>query len=221
MSGGPPKGIVSSIAQQRFMIRRIQKPIAQVSSSAEKCGLTFAAGRRLATASDCCRNSLQMNYFLLSLALLAVVSVHPTTAAHPECRWACDDPICPADCVPVCEAPNCTVQCTSPAQCLAPSCTIFCPPDQAESDSCPTCTVNCAAPVCDHPACQITCGAPECTWYCTKPVVCRPPTCALQCERPACEGPAPSSGHRCSVSVLLLWVFVRLLPTMSCPYTGA
>ena len=28
---------------------------------------------------------------------------------HPECRWQCDDPVCPAVCHPVCERPKCQI----------------------------------------------------------------------------------------------------------------
>ena len=30
---------------------------------------------------------------------------------HPECRWQCDDPVCPAVCHPVCERPKCQIHC--------------------------------------------------------------------------------------------------------------
>ena len=44
------------------------------------------------------------------------------SAAHPECRYACDDPVCPALCHPVCAPPRCEVQCLSVpnAQCDRP-----------------------------------------------------------------------------------------------------
>jgi len=41
---------------------------------------------------------------LLFLPLLAL-------SAHPQCRYACDDPVCPAVCRHVCEEPKCQIQC--------------------------------------------------------------------------------------------------------------
>ena len=116
-------------------------------------------------------------------------------AAHPECRWACDDPICSARCAPVCQPPACQVQCTAPHTCSVtrPSCSNRCnTTDQSESDSCPYCETICLPLAC--PGCDILCEAPICQWTCVKPDKCPKPRCELQCERPACEASSAAPG---------------------------
>lgn len=119
-------------------------------------------------------------YFVFLLVAFSV-------AAHPECRWACDDPVCSAICNPVCAAPVCQVQCDVPGTaqaCGQPICSTRCPPDQSEADSCPACETVCQPLPC---ACHVLCEATNCSWSCRKPGNCRQPRCELQCERPACE----------------------------------
>lgn len=120
-------------------------------------------------------------------------------ASTPECRWLCDDPVCPAHCVPVCQAPRCQVHCTAPLTCTVqiPTCTTRCPPDQSPSDHCPACETVCQPTGCPS-GCETLCEAPVCAWHCTKPAMCVQPRCELNCERPACEAAVASISPRVS-----------------------
>ena len=104
---------------------------------------------------------------------------------HPECRWACDDPVCNAECTIVTEPPVCICE-NNPS--IVPICRIECPPDpdQCESDQCPSCVTICT-PNQECNQNQILCEAPVAKWACRKPSSCRNPICELVCERPACE----------------------------------
>jgi len=130
---------------------------------------------------------------------------------HPECTWQCDDPVCPAQCHPVCKHPRCQMQCeeTPCAQCTVkcekPECTVRCPKDMCESDSCPQCETVCSPAKCHtsciapEPVCSPLCEETQCDWKCKKPVMCPKPKCELQCEKPACEAqePAPVTTPSC------------------------
>jgi len=119
--------------------------------------------------------------------------------ANPQCRWACDDPICQTDCQPVCELPICSYTCaTSNALCQAPTCKTICQTalNSSVGDTCPLCETDCKQLTCAprNAQCQVLCEAPACHWYCAKPKIgasCAAPRCELVCERPACEGPVP------------------------------
>jgi hypothetical protein len=93
----------------------------------------------------------------------------------PQCRWACDDPMCGVQCSPLCEMPNCT----------APNCEISCVP-QYTRDTCPRCQIHC-----QRPGDVNTCDPPKCAWTCVKPNDCPLPHCELVCERPSCESTVP------------------------------
>jgi len=129
-----------------------------------------------------------------------------SATCHPECRWQCDDPTCPAVCHPVCERPKCQMQCEQPpaaecqVHCERPSCTVRCPKDMCEKEGCPQCETVCAPAKCHtecvapEPSCNPLCEETKCDWKCRKPTSCQKPKCDLQCERPACESgtqPAP------------------------------
>jgi len=145
-------------------------------------------------------------------------------STHPECRWLCDDPVCPAVCAPVCAPLACAVTCNASYQCNPPVCEIRCEPDQSESDACPACTPLCEMPVC-QPAdphvlghCETHCQPLECAWRCTKPVDCPRPTCQLSCERPACEEAAwPGTPEtRACVTHANAYYDVHCFPTRKC-----
>jgi len=136
---------------------------------------------------------------LLVALIVSVAAVELKAKCHPECRWQCDDPVCPAQCHPVCARPKCEMQCqeTPCAQCTVhceqPECSVRCPKDMCEKDDCAKCDTVCA------PAeCRTTCIAPEancaplceetaCNWSCAKPTTCPRPKCELQCEKPKCD----------------------------------
>lgn len=117
----------------------------------------------------------------------------PPPSGHPECHWACDDPVSHAVCRPVCKKPACEIQCepgnTTVVNCEPPICEIRCPIDQLESESCPACETVCHQTSCYpyHYPCQPLCEATECFWECEKPRNPTRVTCELQCEMPACE----------------------------------
>lgn len=138
------------------------------------------------------------------LFLLFVLSCH---SAHPECRYACDDPTCPAVCRHICLEPRCEIQCTNStnAYCNPPNCRVNCPiVDQSESDSCPFCETVCDPPQCMplNAECQPLCEATQCFWQCEKPRNCPKPRCELVCERPACEYSGSSGILKLSLGVL-------------------
>lgn len=139
---------------------------------------------------------------LLSLSWGACLSQFRVTAATPECRWMCDDPICPAECEPVCDTPECIIQCTSGTCFQAlPVCSTRCATEVVVSDNCPVCETICEPlPALCTPHCGILCEAVSCTWSCRKPSNCVRPQCELACERPACESPTP-----CSSGSVLTW----------------
>lgn len=121
---------------------------------------------------------------------------------HPECRYACDDPVCPAVCETVCETPACEFNQTCG---YSPSCEVRCPLDMCESDSCPACETICNPPPSE--ACgDVLCEATNCTWRCRKPTEaeCRKPLCEIVCERPACEYASSNRLGVTFVTILLL-----------------
>lgn len=95
-----------------------------------------------------------------------------------QCTWAADDPVCEADCYPICNEPVCQFElCTE-----TPSCRVTCS-DQLATDTCPSCEVHCNPyPGCGSPLCESI----SCNWECIKPKNCRVPNFELSCELPAC-----------------------------------
>lgn len=144
----------------------------------------------------------KMHLFLIYIAIAACA-----IAVVPQCRWACDDPVCNANCVPVCALPVCQIQCNTGHSCslTKPNCYTTCPANQASvTESCPQCETTCLPLNC--PGCQPLCEAPVCSWHCSKPSMCMQPRCELMCERPACE--APSESSRVSASFWMLIVMI-------------
>lgn len=147
-------------------------------------------------------NNMFVSKQILVLAILAVTMAY-ASKCKPECRWQCDDPVCPAQCHPVCERPECEVECeeTPCAKCTVhcnrPVCDVRCPKDMCEDDDCPKCETVC------HPAnCYTSCTAPEptcgpvcketqCSWSCKKPTLCPKPKCELVCDKTECEYEEP------------------------------
>lgn len=150
---------------------------------------------------------------LLLAALIAVLA----SACHPECSWMCDDPVCPADCIPVCEAPICTPSCQNPANeahCSKPHCWVHCPEDMCEDEMCPQCEVKCtpnSISCRNHTAvCVPLCEALSCSWSCVKPD-CPKPRCELQCAQPACESTTPRASNKSKETTLVLSIVLPLL----------
>ena len=100
---------------------------------------------------------------------------------HPECHWACDEPVCFAECMIVTEPPQCT--CANPL--IIPICRVDCTTDQCEMEQCPACETICTSP--DSSCGDIQCEQTQASWACRKPSSCPQPTCELMCEKPACE----------------------------------
>jgi len=136
---------------------------------------------------------------LVLLCVTAAMALEMKAKCHPECRWQCDDPVCPAQCHPVCARPKCEMQCqeTACAQCTVhceqPECSVRCPKDMCEKDECPKCETVCAPaecrPTCIAPEanCAPLCVETQCNWSCAKPTTCPRPKCELQCEKPKCD----------------------------------
>jgi len=117
----------------------------------------------------------------------------------PECRWQCDDPSCPALCHPVCNPPECEVECIEgpcaecEIQCEPPDCGMRCPADACEKQDCPIkCETICSKPKCEAackppiPDCRPVCAQTMCKVECIRPDSCPRPTCELVCEKSNC-----------------------------------
>lgn len=125
---------------------------------------------------------------------------------HPQCRWACDDPACPALCHPVCERPQCEIQCEPlsmadcDVSCKKPVCNVRCPKDLCEKADCPQCETVCQTADCKaicqppEPKCEPICKDTKCDWQCEKPSVCAKPKCQLTCEPVKCAAKKPKEG---------------------------
>jgi len=148
---------------------------------------------------------------LLAIAVQAESSfLEVEKDCHPQCRWQCDDPVCPAKCHPVCERPKCQIQCEETAcakckvHCDKPQCNVRCPKDMCEKKDCPKCETVCSPANCrtscvaPEPVCTPMCEETKCDWKCKKPTTCPKPKCELQCDKPACEAkkPAPKRAKR-------------------------
>ena len=145
----------------------------------------------------------------LSGAMLLLVLAAACLAANPVCRQLCDDPICEADCKPLCEPAACTYQCTDPStKCFQPQCTVDCDDTQTASDECPSCETKCEPLVCfdrsKSSQCNILCEALSCGWDCSKPQKgkCKEATCVWECERPVCE---KSHGSKIGIACIILF----------------
>lgn len=133
--------------------------------------------------------------------LILIVSL---CAAQPQCRYMCDDPVCPAVCAPLCERPVCQVchSDTGVQICLpTDACRVQCPSAIYYNNSCPQCETVCPGTLCNSPDCQVFCEAPACSWQCRKPK-CPYPQCQLQCEEPVC----PSAAHKSYLSLSFLFI---------------
>jgi hypothetical protein len=145
-----------------------------------------------------------MRFTLLLLFLLGGGTL--AQSCHPECRWACDDPVCPAQCSAQCNPAACQIVNASNLVCgaVVPDCRILCSPTpQCESSECPACEVQCDPPPTLCGDGTILCEAPVCGWQCVKPT-CPLPQCELQCEAPTCEAPSSSGTRVAGVSFTLL-----------------
>lgn len=132
----------------------------------------------------------------MSLLLYFYLFVYVAQACTPMCRYACDDPVCPAICSAKANAPNCTIQCNNAfipneGQCTFKCTNFFNTTSQCPSETCPAVEIKCSEVVCSNlpslTVCNILCEAPTSGWVCTKPKFCKQPICQLQCEKPACE----------------------------------
>ncbi len=134
--------------------------------------------------------------------LLFVITA--AASCHPECHYACDDPVCIAICHSVCSPPVCQYQCPGDVSCSdsPPMCNIVCPADMCESEHCPACEIQCAEPSGPCVGCQNLCQAPVCSWSCEQPTDCPEPVCQLQCEEPACPYTPPVEEESVATSLL-------------------
>ena len=129
----------------------------------------------------------------------------------PECRWVADDPICFADCFPICKPAECTYQCKNddpPRRCFAPTCKTDCRAavNSSVTTAPPMCETKCDPLICltnEKGNCQILCEAPNCGWLCDKPNNCQPPRFELQCEKPAFEFSGSSKNALTATMILV------------------
>jgi len=129
----------------------------------------------------------------------AAAAAKASATCHPQCKWLCDDPVCPAKCHPVCARPKCQMNC-EPTGCAAcevrceePVCSVRCPKEMCESKNCPACETVCRPAVCrttctaPEPNCTPLCEKTKCAWKCKTPTLCPKPKCQLACEKPKCD----------------------------------
>ena len=97
---------------------------------------------------------LSLLVFVVLSLVLAVIAVDTQAPCHPQCKWQCDDPACPAVCHPICARPKCQMQCEElpcpkcDVHCEKPACSVRCPKSLCEKDDCPKCETVCSPPVC-------------------------------------------------------------------------
>ena len=141
------------------------------------------------------------------MIILCLLFVLVASSCHPECRYLANDPVFPAICETVCDAPVCEFNQTCG---YSPSCSVRCPLDMCEVDSCPQCETICAPPPSETCG-DILCEATSCSWRCRKPNANeRPPLeYEVQCEQPACEY-ALGSKMTNSVGLILLMLAIIL-----------
>lgn len=138
--------------------------------------------------------SLSLSLLLLSslFVLASVIDAHV-----PLCSYMCDDPVCPAICEPICEAPRCSIfsNMTLALDVEPPECETICRSGANDAcnlgEGCPVCETRCKRPFCGTGVawCQIECEAPICMCQCRKPV-CPVPKCELQCQLHPCDNGA-------------------------------
>jgi len=133
-----------------------------------------------------------------SVILTLMVAVAFAAQCHPQCKWLCDDPVCPAKCHPVCARPKCQMDCKQSecakceVHCEEPVCSVRCPKQMCELDGCPQCETVCRPAVCrttctaPEPNCSPLCEKTKCAWKCKTPTLCPKPKCQLTCEQPGC-----------------------------------
>ena len=138
--------------------------------------------------------------FAKVIALVALsLAVANAATCHPQCKWLCDDPVCPAKCHPVCARPKCQMDC-KPTECAKcevhceePVCSVRCPKEMCEMEDCPACETVCRPAVCrttctaPEPNCSPLCEKTKCAWKCKTPELCPKPKCQLTCEKPSCD----------------------------------
>jgi hypothetical protein len=161
-----------------------------------------------------------MNFLKIIFIFVSVFSFF-SFACHPLCTNNCSDVVCRSPCQPICKPLVCNyidVNSTEPQPFPAPTCHIYCPPDQCESDACPACTALCINNT--VPGVEIECDELECAWKCEIPSNCSTiPGCVTQCDVPACEALSNFSGiiitndanHDVFVSYMLILIIFILV----------
>ena len=142
-------------------------------------------------------HTVEMIKAVFAFLFLGVVAA-TEVACHPQCKWLCDDPVCPAKCHPVCARPKCQMDCKQSecakceVHCEEPVCSVRCPKQMCELEGCPSCETVCRPAVCrttctaPEPNCSPLCEKTKCAWKCKTPTLCPKPKCQLTCEQPGC-----------------------------------
>ncbi len=159
---------------------------------------------------------MQFSVYGLTLSMLLLWWTSSATASQgcmPECRWACNDPVCHPICGPACAAPDCTPLCeTPPYWNVCKTCEIVCEPadchldcgrdqetneftvaDQCTLESCPRCSTVCAPVQCRFQNCYSEsineiCATRDANDLCE--TQCAHTRCDWSCQAPTrCESP--------------------------------
>jgi hypothetical protein len=131
------------------------------------------------------------------ILLLLFTSVY---ALAPQCRWACDDPMCDAICEAVCDMPQCNFTGT-PCIGYSPQCSYTCNQTYAALPA--VCDSTCQPPPCVGTT--IACAPLNCGWRCIVGE-CVQPQCQAVCEMPVNEFLSLSSSTTLIPSLVLLIV---------------
>jgi len=132
---------------------------------------------------------------MIRLGVLFVVAFFTSNAyaCHPECRWQCDNPVCPALCQVTCKKNPCSSSTCTDQSCRCASSTdpVITQCEGPLTGNCATCTVgqsglNCRTAGGYNCQCETQCTTESCSWTCQTPISCPKPTCHLECESPAC-----------------------------------
>jgi len=142
---------------------------------------------------------MEPSLLLRAVVVCSIICLVAGDVCKPECRWQCDDPSCPALCHPVCNPPECEVECIEgpcaecEIQCEPPDCGMRCPADACEKQDCPIkCETICSKPKCvaackpPIPECRPVCAQTMCKVECIRPESCPRPKCELVCEKSNC-----------------------------------
>jgi len=140
-----------------------------------------------------------MKSFVLAMVVAVLAVTYPTAYAYqcfPDCHWLCNEPTCPAKCLPQCMKPQCEHMCQElpvadcMIRCEKPECEVRCIKKNCPGGGCPRCENVCLPAKCQtvcvppKPKCKPKCTRPSCQWICHRPTDCAKPKCLMKCDKP-------------------------------------